>query len=96
MVCESAEYSDKFAPDVRKHAMKWLRVHAHYDDTHPWEALEIIATLIGPNASARQIAALTSAILKSYEYMVMAFNDCLMIAAGEELATQRLGVGVDA
>ena len=85
MVCESTEYSHRFAPDVRKHAMKWLRVHAQYDDTHPWEALEIIATLIGSNASAREIAALTSAILKSYEYMVMAFNDCLMIAAGEEL-----------
>jgi len=79
LVCESAEYSNKFAPDVRNKAMKWLRVHAHYDDTHPWEALEIIATLIGPNATARQIAALTSAILKSYEYMVMAFNECLMI-----------------
>jgi pyrroloquinoline quinone (PQQ) biosynthesis protein C len=78
-VCESAEYSNAFAPDVRNKAMKWLRVHAQYDDTHPWEALEIIAMLIGPNASPRQIAALTSAILKSYEYMVMAFNDCLMI-----------------
>jgi pyrroloquinoline quinone (PQQ) biosynthesis protein C len=85
LVCESAEYSNKFAPDVRNKAMKWLRVHAHYDDTHPWEALEIIATLIGPNASPRQIAALTSAILKSYEYMVMAFNDCLMIAGSDEM-----------
>ena len=27
-------------------AMRWLRVHAEYDDTHPWEALEIVATLL--------------------------------------------------
>lgn len=85
LVCESSEYSSMFAPDVRNKAMKWLRVHAQYDDTHPWEALEIIATLIGPQASARQVAAITTAILKSYEYMIMAFNDCLMIAGADEM-----------
>lgn len=78
-VCESAEYAGRFPPEVRNKAMKWLRVHAQYDDTHPWEALEIIAALIGPAASSREVAAIAAAILKSYEYMVMAFNDCLMI-----------------
>lgn len=85
LVCESTEYSNQFPPEERSKAMKWLRVHAHYDDTHPWEALDIIATLIGPQASARDIAAITSAILKSYEYMIMAFNDCLMIVGADEM-----------
>jgi pyrroloquinoline quinone (PQQ) biosynthesis protein C len=76
-VCAAEEYSGKFTPDLRHKAMKWLRVHAHYDDSHPWEALEIIATLVGPHATAREVAAIKAAILKSYEYMVMAFNDCL-------------------
>ena len=84
-VCEATQYSGKFAPEVRNKAMKGLRVHAQYDDTHPWEALEIIATLVGPRASAREIAAITAAILKSYEYMVMAFNECLMIAGAEQI-----------
>jgi hypothetical protein len=26
--------------------MKWLKLHAKYDDAHPWEALEIIVTLV--------------------------------------------------
>ncbi|MET0534397.1 MAG: iron-containing redox enzyme family protein [Steroidobacter sp.] len=85
MVCASTEYSNQFAPDERGKAMKWLRMHAQYDDTHPWEALEIIATLIGPSASSREIAAISAAIRKSYEYMVMAFNDCLMIASADEM-----------
>lgn len=80
MVCSSAVYEQGFPIEVRKAAMKWLRVHAHYDDTHPWEALEIIATLVGQRVSSRDAIALQAAILKSYEYMRMAFDECL---AGE-------------
>ena len=36
-------------------AMRWLRVHAEYDDTHPWEALEIVATLLGHAPPAAEI-----------------------------------------
>ncbi len=79
-VCSSLAYERGFPEDVRKQSMKWLRVHAHYDDTHPWEALEIIATLIGHRAQRRDIANIESAISKSYEYMRAAFDDCL---AGE-------------
>lgn len=35
MVCSSEAYERGFAVGLRKKAMKWLRVHAHYDDTHP-------------------------------------------------------------
>jgi pyrroloquinoline quinone (PQQ) biosynthesis protein C len=80
-VCGSSAYEDGFAHDVRKTAMKWLRVHAHYDDTHPWEALEIIATLLGHSPDAREVANLRAAILKSYQYMSLAFDDCLTGAA---------------
>lgn len=79
-VCGSPTYERGFPEDVRKSAMKWLRVHAHYDDTHPWEALEIIAMLIGHRAHRREIAKIESAISKSYEYMRAAFDECL---AGE-------------
>jgi len=76
-VCNSSAYENGFPDDVRKQAMKWLRVHAHYDDTHPWEALEIIATLLGHRPEARDIANVRSAIVKSYQYMSSAFEDCL-------------------
>lgn len=76
-VCSSPVYERGFPEDVRKPAMKWLRVHAHYDDTHPWEALEIIAMLIGHRAQRREIAKIESAINKSYEYLRAAFDECL-------------------
>jgi pyrroloquinoline quinone (PQQ) biosynthesis protein C len=76
-VCEPGNYENGFPPEQRKKAMKWLRVHGHYDDTHPWEALEIIATLMGYQPSMRDIDNVQVAILKSYGYMHMAFDNCL-------------------
>ena len=78
LVCSTGVYESDFAPEVRKSAMKWLKVHAHYDDTHPWEALEIIATLIGNRATSREIHGIRTGIRKSYDYMRMAFDDCLL------------------
>ena len=86
-VCSSDVYENGFPPELRRQAMKWLRVHAHYDDTHPWEALEIIATLVGTQASMREIDAIQVAILKSYGYMHMAFDNCLT----EDTTVQVLG-----
>jgi pyrroloquinoline quinone (PQQ) biosynthesis protein C len=40
-------YAQLFDESVRAKAMKWLKLHAKYDDAHPWEALEIIVTLVG-------------------------------------------------
>jgi pyrroloquinoline quinone (PQQ) biosynthesis protein C len=76
-VCQSPFYERGFADDVGKSSMKWLRVHAHYDDTHPWEALEIIAMLGGHRPARRDVRSIESAIVKSYEYMRAAFDECL-------------------
>lgn len=73
-VC-SGTYENGFAPEQRKKAMRWLRVHADYDDTHPWEALEIIATLLGTEPTLRDIEGIQIAIMKSYAYMRMVFDD---------------------
>lgn len=77
LVCSSAAYENGFPPDVRRRAMKWLRAHAQYDDAHPWQALEIIATLVGNRATSREVIAIQAAIRKSFEYMHMMFDDCL-------------------
>lgn len=76
-VCSSGSYENGFPSELRKKAMKWLRVHADYDDTHPWEALEIIATLLGNQPSMHEIDSIRVAILKSYGYMCLAFDNCL-------------------
>jgi pyrroloquinoline quinone (PQQ) biosynthesis protein C len=75
-VC-SGKYEEVFPQEVRKKAMKWLHVHADYDDTHPWEALEIIATLLGNDVSLREAESVQVAVLKSYGYVRMAFDNCL-------------------
>jgi pyrroloquinoline quinone (PQQ) biosynthesis protein C len=76
-ICSSSAYEEGFAPEVRRGAMKWLRVHAEYDDTHPWEALEIVATVLGHCPSEADIHAVQSSIRKSYDYMRLTLDDCL-------------------
>ena len=95
-VCSSGVYESGFAPQLRKSAMKWLKVHAHYDDTHPWEALEIIATLIGNRASSREIQGIQSGIRKSYDYMRMAFDDCLLRAQPRKWVAAGLSASIPA
>lgn len=87
MVCSSEAYERGFAVGLRKKAMKWLRVHAHYDDTHPWEALEIIATLLNERPNLRDVIGIRSGIRRSYDYMRMAFDDCLSEGGASPAAT---------
>jgi pyrroloquinoline quinone (PQQ) biosynthesis protein C len=77
LVCSSKTYELGFAPAIRKGAMKWLRAHAEYDDRHPWEAIEIIATLLGTDPGPREIEEVRSRIRKSYQYMRMTLDECL-------------------
>jgi pyrroloquinoline quinone (PQQ) biosynthesis protein C len=57
--------------------MKWLKLHAKYDDTHPWEALDIICTLVGTNPNRRYFELIRSRVMTSYGYMKMALDKCL-------------------
>jgi pyrroloquinoline quinone (PQQ) biosynthesis protein C len=75
-----------FPPDLRKRAMKWLKMHAQYDDSHPWEALEIICTLAGNNPSEQLQADLRMAICKSYEYMYLFLERCMVLERPQEAA----------
>jgi pyrroloquinoline quinone (PQQ) biosynthesis protein C len=66
--------------------MRWLRAHARYDDSHPWEALEIVTTLLGADPDSREIEAIHTAIQRSYDYMRILLDDCL--ADARNLPTQ--------
>lgn len=68
-VCSEDRYANLFDEEVRAKAMKWLKLHAKYDDAHPWEALEIIVTLVGLQPSQETIAKLRNAICKSHQFM---------------------------
>lgn len=80
-VCARDDYERTFEPDDRAKAMKWLKLHAKYDDTHPWEALEIICTLVGTNPNRRYFELIRSRVMTSYRYMRMALDQCLAATA---------------
>ena len=77
VVCSTSIYEESFAQEGRKRAMKWLKMHAQYDDEHPWEALEIICTLAGMNPSRELQNELRKAICKSYDYKYLFLQHCL-------------------
>ena len=77
LVCSSDRYASSLPDDKRKAGMRWLRAHARYDDSHPWEALEIVAAILGAHPGPREVEAVHAAIRRSYEYMRMTLDDCL-------------------
>lgn len=69
--------------------MKWLKMHAQYDDEHPWEALEIVCTLAGMNPSEELIDDLRKAICKSYDYMYLFLQSCLQLDTAPAVRVRR-------
>ena len=88
-ICSTKTYEESFTPEVRQRAMKWLKVHAEYDDTHPWEALEIIATVLGTSPSETDIRTVQMAVCKSYDYMRLTLDDCLANQGGSAASLNR-------
>jgi pyrroloquinoline quinone (PQQ) biosynthesis protein C len=85
LVCSSDRYAGSLAQESRKSGMRWQRAHARYDDSHPWEALEIVAALLGANPGSRDVEAIQAAIRRSYDYMRITLDDC-MADGGDVLA----------
>lgn len=77
LVYDSPKYRESFQPKIRKQTLRWLQLHAAYDDTHPWEALEIICTLVGMNPMVDQIMHLGECIRRSYTSMRILGDRCL-------------------
>jgi pyrroloquinoline quinone (PQQ) biosynthesis protein C len=82
IVCSQDTYANAFPEEGRKRAMKWLKMHAQYDDAHPWEALEIVCTLAGLNPSRIIQADIRKAVCKSYDYMFLFLEHCMEIERG--------------
>jgi pyrroloquinoline quinone (PQQ) biosynthesis protein C len=83
LVCSTGVYAAAFPEEERKRAMKWLKMHAQYDDAHPWEALEIICTLAGMNPSQALQIELRQAVCKSYDYMYLFLERCMQLETAE-------------
>lgn len=78
LVCSTDTYENSFEHGKRKKATRWLKLHALYDDTHPWEALEIICTLIGETAEPKYVKLLSHCVANSYDYMALSLDHCLL------------------
>jgi pyrroloquinoline quinone (PQQ) biosynthesis protein C len=99
VVCSEDTYAKSLPEEVRTPAMRWLKVHAEYDDTHPWEALDIVATLLGHAPSAREIAHVRQAIRTSYRYMELSLDSAMMASIHgtfDETASNSSTLGFDA
>ena len=92
LVCSSDVYEGGFDPALRAKAMKWLKLHAKYDDTHPWEALEIICAIMGTNPSPRGYSMVRNSVLTSFEYMRLTLDHCLAPAQKKSAAVVPIGL----
>ncbi|MEI7037946.1 TenA family transcriptional regulator [Fulvimonas yonginensis] len=62
----SEDYARSLPAGRRAQTLRWLQLHAAYDDTHPWEALEIVCTLKGMAPAADEVDHLTECVKRSY------------------------------
>lgn len=88
LVLTKEMYAQTLPEAMRTQGMRWLRVHAEYDDTHPWEALEIVATLLGHNPPQPEVDAVRRAILASFNYMRIAYDGIMDTAQSQARAPQ--------
>jgi len=77
LICSKDDYANSLPASSRTAAMRWLRVHAEYDDTHPWQALDIVATLLGNEPSAPDVDAVRAAIRTSFNFMELGADGVL-------------------
>ncbi|WP_049622784.1 TenA family transcriptional regulator [Frateuria defendens] len=77
LVYDSAAYAESMPTGRRKASLRWLQLHAAYDDTHPWEALEIVCALVGSSPAADEVAHLTECVKRSYLGMRVLADRCL-------------------
>jgi pyrroloquinoline quinone (PQQ) biosynthesis protein C len=71
---DNEDYRESFSKHGRKRTLRWLELHAAYDDMHPWEALEIICSITGANPSVDEVMHLGECIKRTYVSM-RAFGD---------------------
>jgi pyrroloquinoline quinone (PQQ) biosynthesis protein C len=77
IVYESVTYAESLPITGRKAGLRWLQLHAAYDDTHPWEALEIVCTLLGTNPPVDQIEHIRECVRRSYVSMSITLDRCM-------------------
>lgn len=86
-VYASHQYTESFPEASRKATLRWLQLHAAYDDEHPWEALEIVCTLMGLSPSVASVKHVSECIRRTYTGMRLFADRCL--TASSKVTTER-------
>lgn len=76
-IYDSPLYAESFPPSIRTGSLRWLQLHSAYDDIHPWEALEIVCTIVGTAPKASDVAHLGECVRRSYTSMRMVGDLCM-------------------
>lgn len=77
LLYDSIAYRESFPQNIRTGSLRWLQLHAAYDDTHPWEALEIVCTLLGHSPTPHDVAHITECVKRSYICMRLLADRCV-------------------
>ncbi|MGH8192756.1 MAG: TenA family transcriptional regulator [Rhodanobacteraceae bacterium] len=66
---ESESFAAQYPKPARRSSLRWLQLHAAYDDTHPWEALELVCTLLGGAPGSAEVTHIAECIKRTYVAM---------------------------
>lgn len=86
MVKGFARYHGSEGVHLPKKAYYWMEAHAHYDDLHPYEALEIIKAHATTKESQQKV---THAAQRSLEYLFRALEACYWAYAPQATSCER-------
>lgn len=67
-------YAERGEAVLDRRSMAWLRAHAHYDDAHPHEAMELVKQLCGDDAALQRRC--LQAARRGMEYYLLALDHC--------------------
>ena len=75
-VVQGAEtyFHGKWSEKARRRSMAWLRAHARYDDTHPYEAMELVMRCA---TNENDLERAIHAAERSLDFYVMGLDACL-------------------
>ena len=85
---DSKAYCDRFDPKSRTRSLRWLELHAAYDDTHPWEALEIVCSVVGAEPPLDEVEHITECVRRTYVSMRLLADVCIRPGRAMEAAEE--------
>lgn len=92
MVQGFVKYHGKPGVSLNKKAYSWMEAHAHYDDLHPTEALEIIKCQATTSELQRRVR---HAAQRSLEYLSLALEACYCAYSGSaDPLSKPVGTGI--